>query len=559
MAVFQLRTLQLSIKQTFNLKLLTKCYMVRGLTTTVLPGVEIEGEIKPEYAGILTTDALKFVADIHRAFEPTRQELLTARVQRQAKIDKGEDLVFAKGDHDDKWRVAVVPDEIQCRHCEITGPVDRKMIINALNSGANVFMADFEDSCSPTFSNLLDGQVNLKAANEGVIEFVNADGSVRKLKDNIAQLFVRTRGWHLDEKHVKVDGKYIAGGLFDFGLYFYHNIQQRLANNSSTYFYLPKMEHHLECRLWNDVFEYAEEYMKTPAGKIRATVMVETLPAAFEMEEMLYELRNYACGMNAGRWDYIFSAIKVLKTRSDCIMPDRKQVTMLVPFMHAYAERLVKICHKHGAHAMGGMSAFIPSRRDEEVNKNAIEQVLTDKEREVSEGYDGTWVAHPDLVKLAQDTFVKGLGGRANQVEKQRDDVNFTEKDFSNITVEGGKVTEEGVRINISIALQYLNCWLQGLGAVAINNLMEDAATAEISRAQLWQWIHHKTKLADSRTFTEEMFKTILAEELVKLGGADKQAFGEAARIVDELVLSDDFADFLTLPAYDCLISTIGK
>jgi len=296
--------------------------------------------------------------------------------------------------------------------------------------------------------------------------------------------------------------------------------------------------------------------MKVPEGKIRATVMVETLPAAFEMEEMLYELRNYACGMNAGRWDYIFSAIKVLKTRDDCIMPDRKQVTMAVPFMHAYAERLVKICHKHGAHAMGGMSAFIPSRRDEEVNKMAFEQVSTDKEREVSEGYDGTWVAHPDLVKLAKDTFTRGLDGKNNQVHKQRDDVNFTEKDLSTIVVEGGKITENGVRTNISIALQYLNCWLEGLGAVAINNLMEDAATAEISRAQLWQWFHHKSKLADGRTFTKEMFESMLKEELEILGGSEKQALGKAAKIVSDLVLSDDFADFLTLPAYDILIQS---
>jgi len=450
-------------------------------------GVEIRSELKAEYARILTTDALAFVAELHRRFEPTRQELLTARIQRQAKIDKGEELVFSKGEDNDNWVIAPVPEEIQCRHCEITGPVNRKMIINALNSGADVFMADFEDSCSPTFQNLLDGQVNLKDANEKTIEFVNPDGSVRKLKDKISQLFVRTRGWHLDEKHVLVDNKYICGALLDFGLYFFHNIKLRLENNSSTYFYLPKMEHHLKCRLWNDVFKYSEEYMKTPPGKIRVTIMIETLPAAFEIEAMLYELREYACGMNAGRWDYIFSAIKVLKAREDCIMPNRKQVTMMVPFMHAYAERLVKICHKHGAHAMGGMSAFIPSRTNEEVNKIAIEQVSKDKECEVAEGYDGTWVAHPDLVKIAKDTFVKGLNGQANQVEKQRDDVNYRESDLINIKVEGGKVSEEGVRVNISVALQYLNCWLQGIGAVAINNLMEDAATAEISRAQLWQ------------------------------------------------------------------------
>jgi len=537
----------------FNTSVFTNFFFVRNLATN--SGVKILAAVKPEHENVLTPEALDFVADIHRNFEATRQELLTARATRQARIDAGEQLSFSGGEHGDEWRVAPVPHDLQRRHCEITGPVDAKMIINALNSGADVFMADFEDSCSPTWHNLMDGQVNLIAANKRNLEFVNPNGTVRKLNDTIAQLFVRTRGWHLDEKHVTVDGQYMSGGLFDFALYFYHNIAQRLASNSSTYFYIPKMEHHLECRLWNDVFKFAEEYTNTPLGSIRATVMVETLPAAFEMEAMLYELRNYACGMNAGRWDYIFSAIKVLKTRGDCIMPDRKQVTMTVPFMHAYAERLVKVCHKRGAHAMGGMSAFIPSRRDAEVNMVAMQQVTNDKQREVREGYDGTWVAHPDLVKLAKDIFVEGLDGRDNQVDKQRDDVSVSESDLTDMSVEGGKISEEGIRLNISIALQYLNCWVRGLGAVAIHNLMEDAATAEISRAQLWQWLHHKCALDDGRVFDVMMFKTLLEEELGKLGGRDVESYGQAANLVDQMVLSDDFEDFITLPAYDSIVS----
>jgi len=536
-----------------------KLLSLRAMSLQIADGVTIHGEIKSGYETVLTPDALKFVAEIHRQFDHRRQKVLTKRTERQKIIDEGGPLTFAVGNHEEEWKVAEVPDELQRRHVEITGPVDCKMIINALNSGSDVFMADLEDSNSPTWSNCVEGQINLRRANERTIEFKNPDGSLRLLKDKIATLFVRTRGWHLDEKHIQIDGKPTAGAFMDFGLYFYHNIKQRLENNSSTYFYLPKMEHRLECRLWNDIFKFAEEYMKVPEGKIRATVMVETLPAALEMEEMLYELRNYACGMNAGRWDYIFSAIKVLKTRSDCILPDRKQVTMQVPFMNAYAERLVQVCHKHGAHAMGGMSAFIPSRKNEDINKIAIEQVSSDKEREVSEGYDGTWVAHPDLVKLAKDIFVKGLDGKNNQVEKLCNEKQIAAKDITTIHVEGGKVTEEGVRLNISIALAYLNCWFQGQGAVALNNLMEDAATAEISRAQLWQWVHHKTKLHDGRTFTREMFFTFLQEEIEKLGGREKQCFSQAADIVCDLVLKDDFVDFLTLPGYDCLVGTIGK
>ncbi|XP_057294941.1 malate synthase-like isoform X2 [Hydractinia symbiolongicarpus] len=527
--------------------------------TSLPAGVTVYGEIKPGYDSILTHDALKFVSELHKKFEPTRQYLLCERVKRQNLIDAGENLKFAVGNHDDKWKVAPVPADLQCRHCEITGPVERKMIINALNSGADVFMADFEDSLSPTWNNIIEGHINLRDANLKTIEFLNPDGSTRKLKEKIAQLLVRTRGWHLDEKHVHVDGKPVSGGLIDFALYFFHNIHNRLENNSSTYFYLPKMEHHLECRLWNDIFEFSEKYLCIPTGKIRATIMVETFPAAYEMEEMLYELRNYACGMNAGRWDYIFSIIKTLKSRDDCIMPDRKQVTMQVPFMRSYAERLVQICHKHGAHAMGGMSAFIPSRRYEEINKTAISQVTIDKEREVEEGYDGTWVAHPDLVKLAKDIFMKGLNAKDNQKERAPFDKIITENDLSTIVIDGGKVTEEGVRVNVSIGLQYLNSWFRGHGAAAINNLMEDAATAEISRAQLWQWLHHSTKLDDGRTLTEALFKTVLSEEVEKLGGRENESFFSAAEIVEKLVVSNDFETFLTIPGYDCLVGSLKR
>ena len=523
--------------------------------STATSGFKLSSKVKSEHANLLSNDSVDFLVDLHRKFEPTRQELLASRVERQKRIGSGEKLVFNGAQHGGEWRVAEVPDDLQRRHCEITGPVDKKMIINALNSGADVFMADFEDSCSPTLFNVLDGQNNLIAANNKSIEFLNPNGSIRKLKEKVATLFVRTRGWHLDEKHVQIDGQYMAGGIFDFGLYFFHNIHQRLANNSSTYFYLPKMEHHLECRLWNDIFKHSEEYLDTPRGSIKATVMVETLPAAFEMEAMLYELKDYACGMNAGRWDYIFSAIKVLRNRGDCIMPDRSQVSMTVPFMHSYAQRLVQICHKRNAHAMGGMSAFIPSRRDEAVNKVAIEQVTADKEREVREGYDGTWVAHPDLVPVAQNIFTAGLEGRANQVDKQRDDVNVTEEDLTRIEVDGGKITEQGIRVNIAVSLHYLNCWLQGLGAVAINNLMEDAATAEISRAQLWQWLHHESVLDDGRSFDVGMFEGIVQEEVHKLGGREKECYGRAADIVYQLVKSEEFTDFITLPAYDSIIA----
>jgi len=551
------RSIRLATQPLFKEKCLY--LFARSFATKFSEGVEVVGDIKDGWDRILSPDAVQFLADIHRKFEPQRQTVLHNRIQRQKLIDSGEEMKFPSVDRDNSWKVASVPDDLQCRHVEITGPTTRKMMINALNSGADVFMADFEDSLSPTWHNIVDGQMNCLDANTGDIDFKNADGSVRKLKEKVAQLLIRTRGWHLDEKHLVIDGRPISGAFMDFGLYFFHNAQIRMAKNSAPYYYLPKMEHRTEAALWNEVFKYSEDYMKIPQGTIRATVMIETLPACFEMEEMLYELRDYACGMNAGRWDYIFSMIKVLKARSDCILPDRKQVTMKVPFMSQYAKRLVQICHRHGAHAMGGMSAFIPSRRDEDVNRMAIEQVTQDKELEVSAGYDGTWVAHPDLCKLAKDIFVNGLDGKNNQVERTFEDLSITEKDITTTVVEGGKVTEGGVRTNVSIALQYLNQWFKGNGAAALYNLMEDAATAEISRAQLWQWVHHSTKLDDGRTLTVELFRTILKEELEKLGGVESESYKQANDIVKDLVESDEFETFLTIPGYECLVGTIGK
>ncbi|XP_065055184.1 malate synthase-like isoform X1 [Rhopilema esculentum] len=522
-------------------------------------GLSVIGPMHGGFDTILTYDALEFLAQLHRKFDGTRRSLMAARETLQKQIDAGQPIKFPVADHCLSWSVAPIPQDLQRRHVEITGPTDRKMVINALNSGSDMFMADFEDSLSPTWKNSIEGQINMLAANKRTIEFKNPDGSIRKLKDQTACLLVRVRGWHLDEKHIICDDKPMAGALVDFGLYFFHNVAVRLANGTAPYFYLPKMESRFECRLWNEIFQFAEDYMKVKRGTIRATIMVETLLAAVEMEEMLYELRDYACGMNAGRWDYIFSAIKRLQSKPEAVFPDRKLVTMTVPFMKAYTDRLVKVCHSHGASAMGGMSAFIPSRRDPEVNRIAIEQVTTDKEREVVDGFDGTWVAHPDLVKLARDIFVKGLNGKDNQIEKKRDDVIVCVDDLITIKVENGFVSEAGARLNISVALQYLNSWLQGVGAVAINNLMEDAATAEISRGQLWQWLRHKTKLNDGRTFSVDLYNQFCSEELEKLGGKDKQKFGHAATLLNKLILSPSMDEFLTLSAYEVLTQDSAK
>ncbi|GIV75661.1 malate synthase A [Litorilinea aerophila] len=519
-------------------------------------GVQIVGPITPAVQEVLTAEALAFVADLHRRFNPTRQRLLARRAERQAALDAGEMPGFLPETAEirtGEWQVAPAPADLNDRRVEITGPTDRKMMINALNSGASVFMADFEDALSPTWDNVIQGQINCSDAVRRTIEFLNPDGRVYKLKDQIATLLIRPRGWHLGEKHVLVDGEPISGSLFDFGLYMFRNARELVERGSGPYFYLPKLESHLEARLWNDVFNYTQDALGIPRGTIRATVLIETILAALEMEEILYELREHAAGLNAGRWDYIFSVIKKFARRPDMILPDRSQVTMTVPFMRAYTELLVRTCHKRGAHAIGGMAAFIPNRRDPEVTEKALAKVREDKERESSDGFDGTWVAHPDLVPVAREVFDRVLGDRPHQKHRLREDVHVTAEEILDIRVPGGQITEDGVRLNVSVALQYLNSWLNGNGAAAIFNLMEDAATAEISRSQLWQWLHHGAKLADGRPLTLEMYTQIREEELAKLGGSGVGRYEEATELLDGLVLSQEFVEFLTYPAYELL------
>jgi malate synthase len=431
--------------------------------------------------------------------------------------------------------------------------VERKMMINALNSGAQIFMADFEDSLSPSWRNVIDGQRNCIDAVRGTISYDSPEGKSYRLGDRVATLLVRPRGWHLTEKHVTVDGEPISASLFDFGLYFFHNARALLDRGSGPYFYLAKNESHREVRLWNEVFVAAQEALKIPRGSIRATVLIETLPAAFEMEEILYELREHASGLNAGRWDYIFSFIKKFRSRDGFALPERAQITMVVPFMRAYTELLVKSCHRHGAHAMGGMAPFIPSRKNPEINQAALAKVRDDKRREVNDGFDGTWVAHPDLVETAAEVFDGVLGARPHQKDRTRAEVQVTAAQLVDPKISGGKVTEAGVRLNVDVALQYLGAWLQENGAVAIHNLMEDAATAEISRAQLWQWIQAGTRLDDGRAMTAALYREIRAQELAGLGGPASGRYGDAAALLDHLVLSDTFEEFLTLGAYALL------
>ena len=519
-------------------------------------GIEIHGAVDSEVESILSPEALAFVAALHRRFSQPRRELLHAREQRQAAIDTGAELEFlseTRPVRNSHWQVAPAPDDLLNRRVEITGPCDRKMVINALNSGAKVFMADLEDASSPTWSNVVDGQRNLYDAVRRTISFQNPDGREYALNPEIATLLVRPRGWHLDERHLTIDGESVSGSLFDFGLYFFHNAQELIDRGSGPYFYLPKLQSHREARLWNDVFMFAQDALGIPRGTVRATVLIETLPAAFEMDEILYELRDHASGLNAGRWDYIFSAIKTFRARKDEALPDRAQITMTVPFMRAYSQLLVKTCHRRGAHAIGGMAAFIPSRRDAAVNEMAFAKVREDKEREAGDGFDGTWVAHPGLVPVAIEIFDRVLGDRPHQKERQRDDVQVEAAQLTDLTVPGGQITEPGVRANVSVALQYLNAWLQGTGAAAINNLMEDAATAEISRAQLWQWIHNGASTEDGQPVTSERYAQIRDEELAKLGGAESGHYQDAAEILDGLVLVEDFPPFLTIPAYSCL------
>jgi malate synthase len=510
--------------------------------TEVAAGVELRAPLEGRDEELLTPDALAFVAELHRRFDGTRRTLLAARSERQARIDAGELPDFLPETRDVRegdWRVAPVPADLQDRRVEITGPVDRKMVINALNSGARCFMADFEDANSPTWRNNLDGQANLIDAIERTIELDTGE-KVYHLGDDPAVLLVRPRGWHLPERHVLVDGEEVAGGLFDFGVYLFHNGQRLLDRGSGPYLYLPKLESHLEARLWNDVLDFSEEELDLPSGSIKATVLIETILAAFEMEEILFELRDHAAGLNAGRWDYIFSIIKKFRASPEFVLPDRAQVTMTVPFMRAYTELLVKTCHRRGAHAMGGMAAFVPSRRDPEVNEVALVKVRDDKRREAGDGFDGTWVAHPDLVPVALEEFDGVLGKRPNQVERLREEVDVAAADLLDVRVPDGEITDEGVHMNVSVGLRYLESWLRGTGAVAIYNLMEDAATAEISRSQIWQWLRHG-RIERGR---------VVAFEDAELAEAGEGRWDDARGLFDEVALSEELEEFLTLPAY---------
>ena len=486
---------------------------------------------------VLTDEAVDFLTRLQREFGPRREQLLAARRERAQRLLDGElpDFLPETADvRDGDWRVDPVPPELQDRRVEITGPVDRKMVINALNSGAKMFMADFEDSNSPTWANCIEGQVNLTDALERTITLDTGEKQY-SLNEETATLLVRPRGWHLLERHFEVDGGPISASLFDFGLYFFRNHMR-----GGTWFYLPKLESHLEARLWNDVFVWAQEQLGVPRGTIKATVLIETILAAFEMDEILYELREHSAGLNAGRWDYIFSVIKKLGHRPEFVLPDRAAVTMAVPFMRAYTELLVKTCHARGAHAMGGMAAFIPSRRDPEVNAAALAKVREDKEREAGQGFDGTWVAHPDLVPVAMEIFDRVLGERPNQVERQRGDVDSTAADLLDVASTPGEITMDGLHNNVSVGIQYLAAWLRGSGAVAIFNLMEDAATSEISRSQVWQWLRHaKVARADVEAAIEE--------EIAKLDGD----YDEARALFEQVALGDEFVEFLTLPAYE--------
>ena len=514
----------------------------------------------PGSADLLTPEALAFVAELTRRFRDTRETLLTDRHRRQQEFDEGKRpdfLPHTSAIRSADWFVAPAPRDLEDRRVEITGPVDAKMMINALNSGAQVFMADFEDALSPPWSNVVDGQVNCMAAVRHTLTYDSPEGKRYELGQSTATLVVRPRGWHLEEPHLLVDGQPAPAGLCDFGFYFFHNARELIARGSGPYFYLPKLESHLEARLWNDVFDVAQDAIGIPRGTIRATVLIETILAAFEMDEILYELRSHAAGLNAGRWDYLFSVIKKFGRHPSFVLPDRAQLTMTVPFMRTYMELLVKTCHRRGAHAIGGMAAFIPNRRDPEVNARALQRVRDDKTREAAAGYDGGWVAHPDLVVIVREAFDEVLAGRSNQRDRQREDVRVTQSDLLNVGVDGGRVTNAGVRNNVRIAVRYLEAWLGGQGAVAIDNLMEDTATAEISRAQLWQWIHHGTPTEDGRPVTLERVRAYLREISADLRGQGQPLprLQEATALLEELFAAGDFVEFLTLPAYQRLVA----
>ena len=526
----------------------------------------LTADIPAQARSMVTDDALEFVELLHRRFNPTRLSLLAARVDRQASLDAGEDpdfLAETSSIRAGTWTVAPTPQDLVDRRCEITGPCDRKMMINAFNSGAKVFMADLEDSMSPTWENVTVAQRNLYDAVRRELELTDHRGKHYSLNDTTATLMVRPRGWHLSEKHMLVDNEPVSASLFDFGIMLFNNAKHLVANGSGPYFYLPKLESHLEARLWNDVFVFSQETLGIPRGTIKATVLVETILAAFEMDEILYELREHSAGLNAGRWDYIFSVIKKFRNRPESVFPDRADISMTVPFMRSYTDLLIATCHRRDAHAMGGMSAFIPSRRDELVNKRAFAKVREDKEREAKAGHDGTWVAHPDLVPLATDIFAKTLGSKPNQITRRSAEVHVTQSDLITFDVPGGSVTEQGVRTNVDVAIRYLASWLSGNGAAAIYNLMEDAATAEISRSQLWQWTRHGAPLEDGRMVTREMVRDI-AEQVLRAIRSEvgeqrfvDGRFAEAAQLLDTVALAEDFPEFLTLPAYDLLESEL--
>jgi len=529
-------------------------------TLTTPPGVAVTGPVHDRYEEVLGTEALALVADLHRRYDARRRELLAARAEQQQRLHAGQHLDFAADTahvRDGDWRVAPPAPGLVDRRVEITGPTDAKMTINALNSGAKVWLADFEDANTPLWENMVTGQLNLRDALAGTLSFTSPEGKRYELGDTQPTIVVRPRGWHLPEKHVTVDGEPVSGSLFDFALYLVGCGRLQLARGLGPYYYLPKMESHLEARLWNDVFSHAEDTLGFDRGTIRATVLIETIPAAFCMDEILYELRDHSAGLNAGRWDYLFSIIKKFRSRgADFLLPDRNAVTMTAPFMRAYTELLVRTCHKRGAHAIGGMAAFIPSRRDPAVNETALAKVRDDKTREAGDGFDGSWVAHPDLVPVCREVFDGVLGDAANQLGHTRDEVSVTPAQLLDVASTPGDTTLDGLRNAVSVGLQYLAAWLRGSGAVAIFNLMEDAATAEISRSQVWQWLHNDVTLAGGERVTRDLVERIVAEQLDEIRAAygqayDEDAFTAARELFASVALADDFVDFLTLPAYE--------
>ncbi len=527
-------------------------------TPLVIDGIEVRGPVSESFAGILAPEALHFVAALAREFNGRRKDLLERRQNVQAEIDDGKMPDFLKETQElreSAWKIAPVPEDLQDRRVEITGPVDRKMVINALNSGASTYMADFEDSHCPTWAGTLEGQVNLRDAVRGTISLDTPEGKHYQLGDDPAVLIVRPRGWHLEEKHVYVDGEPVSGALFDFGLFFFHNAKALIERGSGPYFYLPKLESHLEARLWNDVFIRAQEMAGVGQGTIKATVLIETILAAFEMDEILYELRNHMAGLNCGRWDYIFSFIKRFRNVPRYLFPDRAQITMTRHCMHSYSLLAIQTCHRRGAHAIGGMAAQIPIKNDPEANEAAIRKVRDDKTREAGDGHDGTWVAHPGLVAVAREEFDKAMPEK-NQVDRLREDVTVTAEDL--LKLPGGTITEKGLRTNVSVGIQYMANWLSGVGCVPLYHLMEDAATAEISRTQVWQWVHHPGgTFEDGRQISLETFREVMGEEMEKIRGevgAEAFASGnyeQAAELFDRIVANEELEEFLTLRAYD--------